>query len=83
MKFVLLALSLVAPIMIAAPAIAGYPPPLPAMDTLPVGTVLMFDVLPQPIPQGWEACGYIRVEKGPEKEGTKSDHEYLCLQRSK
>jgi hypothetical protein len=52
------------------------------MATLPVGTVLMFETLPT-LPVGWEQCGYIRVSKGPTKDGAKSDHDFVCVWKVK
>jgi hypothetical protein len=54
--------------------------PQPALFTLPIGTVLMFDQKPPPTP-GWKECGVIKVSQGDKKDGEKHDHEYFCFHK--
>ena len=68
------------------PGVTPRPP-----DTLPVGTLLMFDGrsallfdVPVDLPPGWENCGRIRISQdGDHQSGPKTDHEYNCVRKTK
>ena len=71
----------------------AFPPPGTTPrppDTLPAGTLLMFDgrsVLlfdaPVNLPPGWENCGNIRISQDGGKSSPKTAHDYICAQKAK
>ena len=64
-------------LLLGSTANADYDPNLPAMRSLPVGTVLLLQTPLTPMPSEWVSCGYVRVEQGEKK----ADHELICIRK--